>query len=147
MSKFNISLVSADRAKAMLTEYKEQRKNSVPQLTAPGRYILPDYKMTRRRAAFKIVKHTFLTPHYKSYVALDSDNGHTLWMRNFGSLTEALFWLETGLKISDTDSHSNYKEWSDKHTAEIATFKDLLRQRPKAKQKKIGKKAVKKPNK
>ena len=111
MPKFDITLISPERAKAMLTEYKEQRKNSVPHL-----------------AAFKIVKHTFLTPHYKSYVAMDSDNGHTLWFHNFGSLTEALFWLETGLKISDTDSHSNYKEWMAKHTTEIETFKDLLRE-------------------
>lgn len=131
MSKFDISLITADRAKGMLTEYKEQRKNSIPRLAHPGRYILPDYKLTRRRAAFKIVKHTFLTPHYKSYVAMDSDNGHTLWFHNFGSLTEALFWLETGLKISDTDSHSNYKEWVAKHTEEIAAFKDLLRERKK----------------
>jgi len=139
MSKFNISLISADRAKAMLTEYKEQRKNSIPRLAAPGRYILPDYKLTRRRAAFKIVKHTFLTPHYKSYVALDSDNGHTLWLHNFGSLTEALFWLETGLKISDTDSHSTYKEWIAKHTTEIDDFKLSLKQRPKLKRKKVKK--------
>ncbi|MFC6181816.1 hypothetical protein [Lactiplantibacillus daowaiensis] len=131
MSNFNIKLINAERAKAMLTEYKEQRKNSIPRLAHPGRYILPDYKMTRRRAAFKIVKHTFLTPHYKSYVALDSDNGHTLWLHNFGSLTEALFWLETGLKISDTDSHSNYKEWVTKHTEEIEAFKNLLRDRKK----------------
>ncbi|WP_076654982.1 hypothetical protein [Lactiplantibacillus plantarum] len=128
MPKFDITLISPERAKAMLTEYKEQRKNSVPHLAHPGRYILPDYKLTRRRAAFKIVKHTFLTPHYKSYVAMDSDNGHTLWFHNFGSLTEALFWLETGLKINDTDSHSNYKEWMAKHTTEIETFKDLLRE-------------------
>lgn len=128
MSKFNITLINAERAKAMLTEYKEQRKNSIPRLAHPGRYILPDYKLTRRRAAFKIVKHTFLTPHYKSYVAMDSDNGHTLWFHNFGSLTEALFWLETGLKISDTDSHSNYKEWVAKHDDEISAFKETLRE-------------------
>jgi len=136
MSKFDITLITADRAKGMLTEYKEQRKNSVPHLAHPGRYILPDYKLTRRRAAFKIVKHTFLTPHYKSYVAMDSDNGHTLWFHNFGSLTEALFWLETGLKISDTDSHSNYKEWVTKHTDDITAFKDLLRETKKAQPKK-----------
>ncbi|MFB9768936.1 hypothetical protein [Lactiplantibacillus modestisalitolerans] len=136
MPKFNITLITAEQAKQMLTEYKEQRRNSVPHLTHPGRYILPDYKLTRRRAAFKIVKHTFLTPHYKSYVAMDSDNGHTLWFRNFGSLTEALFWLETGLKISDTDSHSNYKEWVTKHSAEIEAFKDQLRARKKAHPKK-----------
>ncbi|ETY72980.1 hypothetical protein [Lactiplantibacillus fabifermentans] len=141
MSKFDISLITADRAKAMLTEYKEQRKNSVPRLKHPGRYILPDYKLTRRRAAFKIVKHTFLTPHYKSYVAMDSDNGHTLWFHNFGSLTEALFWLETGLKISDTDSHSNYKEWVTKHTSEIDAFKDLLREQKKQHPAKAKKKA------
>ncbi|CAJ1230207.1 hypothetical protein [Lactiplantibacillus xiangfangensis] len=136
MSKFDITLITADRAKGMLTEYKDQRKNSVPHLAHPGRYILPDYKLTRRRAAFKIVKHTFLTPHYKSYVAMDSDNGHTLWFHNFGSLTEALFWLETGLKISDTDSHSNYKEWVTKHTDNITAFKDLLRETKKAQPKK-----------
>jgi len=136
MSKFDIKLITADRAKGMLTEYKDQRKNSVPHLAHPGRYILPDYKLTRRRAAFKIVKHTFLTPHYKSYVAMDSDNGHTLWFHNFGSLTEALFWLETGLKISDTDSHSNYKEWVTKHTDDITAFKDLLRETKKAQPKK-----------
>jgi len=136
MSKFDITLITADRAKGMLTEYKDQRKNSVPHLAHPGRYILPDYKLTRRRAAFKIVKHTFLTPHYKSYVAMDSDNGHTLWFHNFGSLTEALFWLETGLKISDTDSHSNYKEWVTKHTDDITAFKDLLRETKKAQPKK-----------
>lgn len=141
MSKFNISLISADRAKGMLTEYKEQRRNSIPRLAHPGRYILPDYKLTRRRAAFKIVKHTFLTPHYKSYVAMDSDNGHTLWFHNFGSLTEALFWLETGLKISDTDFHSNYKEWVTKHTKEIETFKDLLRSSKKHQPAKSKKKA------
>lgn len=141
MSNFNISLITADRAKGMLTEYKEQRKNSIPHLDHPGRYILPDYKLTRRRAAFKILKHTFLTPHYKSYVALDSDNGHTLWMRNFGSLTEALFWLETGLKISDTDSHSNYKQWVAKHGDDIDAFKDRLRERKKSQLKKAKKKA------
>ncbi|WP_318764878.1 hypothetical protein [Lactiplantibacillus carotarum] len=140
MSKFNIFLITADRAKGMLTEYKEQRKNSIPKLAHPGRYILPDYKLTRRRAAFKIVKHTFLTPHYKSYVAMDSDNGHTLWFHNFGSLTEALFWLETGLKISDTDSHSNYKEWVTKHSEEIDAFKDLLRS---SKQERVTKKKTK----
>ena len=67
---------------------------------------------------------------------MDSDNGHTLWFHNFGSLTEALFWLETGLKISDTDSHSNYKEWVTKHTDEITAFKDLLRETKKAQPKK-----------
>ncbi|AVK63906.1 hypothetical protein C5Z26_07205 [Lactobacillus sp. CBA3606] len=139
MSKFNITLINADRAKAMLTEYKEQRNLSIPRLAHPGRYILPDYKLTRRRAAFKIVKHTFLTPHYKSYVAMDSDNGHTLWFHNFGSLTEALFWLETGLKTGDTDSHSNYKEWTAKHTDEIDTFKQDLRQHKKAHPKKKNK--------
>ena len=29
MPKFDITLISPERAKAMLTEYKEQRKNSV----------------------------------------------------------------------------------------------------------------------
>lgn len=127
MPNFDIHLINVTAAKAMLTEYKSEKRNTVPTLSKPGRYILPDYKLTRRRTAFKIVKHTFLTAHYKSYVAFDSDNGHTLWMRNFGSLTEALFWLESGLKITDLDSHSTYKEWIAKHTTEIDNYKADLR--------------------
>lgn len=74
------------------------------------------------------MKHTYLTKHYKSYVAFDSDNGHTLWMKNFASLTEAVFWLETGLDIGDTDTRSTYKEWKVKHEDAIEDLKNQLRE-------------------
>lgn len=120
----------------MLVEFKSQRQDNVPILEKPGHYILPDYKLTRQRKALKIRKHTYLTKKFRSYVALDSANGHTLWMRNFGSLSEAIFWLETGMKIGDTDTDARYsfKEWQEKHFEDIEKLKDQLRAKTKARQ-------------
>lgn len=128
MSQIDVELITEPTAKEFLTDYKEQkRNNNVPELKSQGHFILPDYKLTRQRKAFKIMKHTYLTKHYKSYVAFDSDNGHTLWMKNFASLTEAVFWLETGLEIGDTDTRSTYKDWKIKHDDKIQSLKDQLR--------------------
>jgi hypothetical protein len=68
-----------------------------------------------------------LKKHFRSYVAFDSDNGQTLWIHNFPSLSEACFWLNTGLKPNDTDSTSSYQEWKTKHTDEIEALKEQLR--------------------
>ncbi|AEV94494.1 hypothetical protein [Pediococcus claussenii] len=129
MSKVDITLIDQATAKVMLQEFKSQKKDNVPVLKNPGHYILPDYKITRQRKAFKIRKHTYLTRKFRSYVALDSDNGHTLWIRNFGSLTEAIFWLESGLKLEDTDTDTrfSYGEWKQKHQEEIEDLKNQLR--------------------
>lgn len=91
MAKFDVHIIDHPTAKEMLVEFKSQRQDNVPILEKPGHYILPDYKLTRQRKALKIRKHTYLTKKFRSYVALDSANGHTLWMRNFGSLSEAIF--------------------------------------------------------
>ena len=133
MAKINVKIIDEQTATVMLKEYKDQHQDNVPDLAHPGHYILPDYKLTRQRKAFKIRKHTYLAKQFKSYVALDSANGHTLWMRNFGSLSEAVFWLETGMKLIDTDTDARYsfKEWQTKHHAEIESLKDELRAKSK----------------
>lgn len=136
MAKIDVKIIDQPTAKAMLVEFKSQRQDNVPVLKHPGHYILPDYKLTRQRKAFKIRKHTYLTKKFRSYVALDSANGHTLWMRNFGSLSEAVFWLETGMKIGDTDTDArfSFKDWQLTHVDEIEELKEELRQKSKAKQ-------------
>lgn len=140
MANFDVNIIDQPTAKAMLVEFKSQRQDNVPVLKHPGHYILPDYKLTRQRKAFKIRKHTYLTKKFRSYVALDSANGHTLWMRNFGSLSEAVFWLETGMKIGDTDTdvRFSYKKWKAAHEEDIEKLKDELRAKSKAKEAKKG---------
>ncbi|GEP19402.1 hypothetical protein [Pediococcus argentinicus] len=131
MSKFNVELIDQPTAKEMIVEFKSQKQDNVPVLSNPGHYILPDYKLTRQRKAFKIRKHTYLTKKFRSYVAFDSDNGHTLWFKNFGSLSEAVFWLESGLKLSDNDPSFPYKEWQEKHADDIENLKAQLKARKK----------------
>lgn len=65
MANFDVNIIDQPTAKAMLVEFKSQRQDNVPVLKHPGHYILPDYKLTRQRKAFKIRKHTYLT---KSFV-------------------------------------------------------------------------------
>ncbi|KRK96898.1 hypothetical protein FD04_GL001750 [Secundilactobacillus odoratitofui DSM 19909 = JCM 15043] len=132
MSEIRAQLINSDQAHALLKEQHTQANESFPELTLTGQYILPDYRLTRKREAFKIRKHIFLKKHYKSYVAFDSENGQTLWMHNFSSLTQALFWLQTGLKPGDTDSQFTFKDWQDNHADEIEEFKDQLRDLHKA---------------
>lgn len=127
MSEIRAQLINIDQAHALLKEQHSQANEFFPELTLTGQYILPDYRLTRKREAFKIRRHTFLKKHYKSYVAFDSENGQTLWMRNFSSLTQALFWLQTGLKPGDTDSQFSFKEWHDSHADEIEGYKEQLR--------------------
>ncbi|GAY73548.1 hypothetical protein [Lentilactobacillus kosonis] len=131
MTQLNATLISVEEAKALLKDRSDQINERFPQLKRQGKYILPDYRLTRKREAFKIRKHTFLARHARSYVAFDSENGQTLWMHNFSSLTEALFWLDTGLKPGDTDSSSSYKQWKIKHEDDILQLKDILRSRSK----------------
>ncbi|MFC6274486.1 hypothetical protein ACFQET_03040 [Levilactobacillus tangyuanensis] len=121
------TIITVDQARAMLKDQREQRDERFPQLAVSGQYILPDYRLTRKREAFKIRRHTFLKKHFRSYVAFDSDNGQTLWIHNFASLSEACFWLNTGLKPGDTDSTTSYVDWRQEHTTEIDTLKDQLR--------------------
>ncbi|WP_125580893.1 hypothetical protein [Levilactobacillus cerevisiae] len=121
------TIITVDQARAMLKDQREQRDERFPQLAVSGQYILPDYRLTRKREAFKIRRHTFLKKHFRSYVAFDSDNGQTLWIHNFPSLSEACFWLNTGLKPNDTDSTSSYQEWKNEHTDEIEALKEQLR--------------------
>ncbi|WP_367296223.1 hypothetical protein [Levilactobacillus yonginensis] len=121
------SIITVDQAREMLKDQREQRDERFPQLAISGQYILPDYRLTRKREAFKIRRHTFLKKHFRSYVAFDSDNGQTLWIHNFPSLSEACFWLNTGLKPNDTDSSKSYKEWKTEHVVEIETLKEQLR--------------------
>lgn len=128
MSDIHAQLINIDQAHALLKEQHSQANEFFPELTLTGQYILPDYRLTRKREAFKIRKHTFLKKHYKSYVAFDSENGQTLWMHNFSSLTQALFWLQTGLKPGDTDSQFTLKDWQDAHADDINGFKDQLRE-------------------
>ncbi|KRM57330.1 hypothetical protein [Secundilactobacillus malefermentans] len=127
MDHFRVKLITANQARALLKDQKSQRDEPFPELESTGQYILPDYRLTRKREAFKIRRHTFLKRHYKSYVAFDSENGQTLWMHNFASLTEALFWLDTGLKPTDTDSSFTYQDWKTKNTSDIQTIKDQLK--------------------
>ncbi|WP_261809570.1 hypothetical protein [Levilactobacillus humaensis] len=129
------SLITVDQARAMLKDQREQRDERFPKLSTSGQYILPDYRMTRKREAFKIRRHTFLKKHYRSYVAFDSDNGQTLWIHNFSSLSEACFWLNMGLKPNDTDSASSYKEWKTHHVDELEALKAELRDMNQAKRK------------
>lgn len=126
-SPIRASLITVDQARAMLKDQHDQRGERFPQLALSGQYILPDYRLTRKREAFKIRRHTFLKKHFRSYVAFDSDNGQTLWIHNFPSLSEACFWLNTGLKPTDTDSASSYQEWKAHHLSEIETLKEQLR--------------------
>lgn len=121
------SLITVDQARAMLKDQHDQQGEPFPELALSGQYILPDYRLTRKREAFKIRRHTFLKKHFRSYVAFDSDNGQTLWIHNFASLSEACFWLNTGLKPNDTDSASSYQEWKVKHVDEIEELKEQLR--------------------
>ncbi|CAM2817180.1 hypothetical protein [Fructilactobacillus fructivorans] len=129
-------LITVDQALAMLKDRHAQKNERFPKLMTPGKYILPDYFLTRKREAFKIRKHTFLKRRSRSYVAFDSENGQTLWLHNFPSLSEALFWLDTGLKPADSDSGSSFKEWKQEHAKEIEGMKDQLRQMSKPKKRK-----------
>lgn len=52
-------------------------------------------------------------------------------MHNFPSLTEALFWLDTGLKPTDTDTNTSYKSWKEMHEDDITALKDILKERSK----------------
>ncbi|MDT6981275.1 hypothetical protein [Levilactobacillus zymae] len=126
-SPIRATLITVDQARAMLKDQRDQRGERFPQLALSGQYILPDYRLTRKREAFKIRRHTFLKKHFRSYVAFDSDNGQTLWIHNFPSLSEACFWLNTGLKPTDTDSTSSYQEWKTHHVEEIERLKEQLR--------------------
>ncbi|GEO66564.1 hypothetical protein [Levilactobacillus spicheri] len=121
------TLITVEQARAMLQDQRDQRSEPFPTLALSGQYILPDYRLTRKREAFKIRRHTFLKKHFRSYVAFDSDNGQTLWIHNFPSLSEACFWLNTGVKPNDTDSTSSYQEWKVKHVDEIEVLKEQLR--------------------
>ncbi|WP_341778859.1 hypothetical protein [Levilactobacillus sp. HBUAS70063] len=121
------SIITVEQARAMLKDQRDQRDERFPQLASSGQFILPDYRLTRKREAFKIRRHTFLKKHFRSYVAFDSDNGQTLWIHNFSSLSEACFWLNTGLKPNDTDSAGSYQSWKEDHVTEIEALKDQLR--------------------
>ncbi len=129
MTQTKATLISVIEAKALLKDQSDQINERFPRLKKQGKYILPDYRLTRKREAFKIRKHTFLQHHARSYVAFDSENGQTLWMHNFPSLTEALFWLDTGLKPTDTDTNTSYKSWKDLHEDDINALKDILKER------------------
>lgn len=128
ISAIRAHLINIKQARSMLKEQHNQANEIFPELTLTGQFILPDYRLTRKREAFKIRKHTFLKKHYKSYVAFDSENGQTLWMHNFSSLSQALFWLDTGLKPGDSDTSVSFKDWQDKNADDIVAFKDQLRE-------------------
>nr|WP_054659157.1 hypothetical protein [Secundilactobacillus kimchicus] len=123
MSEVRANLITLDEARALLKESKSQKDEFIPKLATTGQYILPDYRLTRKREAFKIRKHIFLKRQYKSYVAFDSENGQTLWMHNFSSLSQALFWLATGLKPGDSDSSMSFKDWMDHNQDQIDELK------------------------
>ncbi len=127
MSQTYAALITVDDARELLRDRKNQQFERFPRLKNKGKFILPDFRLTRKRKAFKIRKHTFLQHHARSYVAFDSENGQTLWMHNFSSLTEALFWLDTGLKPGDTDTNSSYKQWKASHADDINDLKEQLR--------------------
>ena len=129
MTQTKATLILVTEATALLKDRSDQINERFPQLKNKGKYILPDYRLTRKREAFKIRKHTFLQRHARSYVAFDSENGQTLWMHNFPSLTESLFWLDTGLKPTDTDTNTSYKQWKSQHEDDINALKDILRER------------------
>lgn len=128
MSEIRAQLITIDQARSLLKEQHNQANELFPELTLTGQFILPDYRLTRKREAFKIRKHIFLKKHYKSYVAFDSENGQTLWMHNFSSLSQALFWLETGLKPGDSDTSMSFKDWQTQHADSIDGLKDQLRE-------------------
>jgi len=138
------TLITVDQARAMLKDQHDQSGEPFPSLARSGQYILADYRMTRKREAFKIRRHTFLKKHFRSYVAFDSDNGQTLWSHNFPSLSEACFWLNTGLKPNDTDSTSSYQQWKTEHVDEIEVLKIELRTQHQDK-KKVAAPAKKRP--
>ncbi|EHL98372.1 hypothetical protein FEZ41_05160 [Lentilactobacillus parafarraginis] len=140
MTRTKATLITIEEAKALLKDRSDQINERFPRLKKQGKYILSDYRLTRKREAFKIRKHTFLQRHPRSYVAFDSENGQTLWMHNFPSLTEAIFWLDTGLKPTDTDTSTSYKQWKDQHEDDINALKDILRERSKARKAAIAKK-------
>lgn len=127
MSQTTAQLITVEDARALLKDRHEQINDKFPKLKRQGKFILPDFRLTRKREAFKIRRHTFLQHHARSYVAFDSENGQTLWMHNFPSLTEALFWLDTGLKPSDTDTNFSFKQWKVKHEEDIVALKDELK--------------------
>lgn len=129
MTRTKATLITVEEAKALLKDRSDQINERFPRLKKQGKYILPDYRLTRKREAFKIRKHTFLQRHPRSYVAFDSENGQTLWMHNFPSLTEAIFWLDTGLKPTDTDTSTSYKQWKTQHEDDINVLKEILRKR------------------
>lgn len=129
MTRTKATLITVEEAKALLKDRSDQINERFPRLKKQGKYILPDYRLTRKREAFKIRKHTFLQRHPRSYVAFDSENGQTLWMHNFPSLTEAIFWLDTGLKPTDTDTSTSYKQWKAQHEDDINVLKEILRKR------------------
>lgn len=139
MPDINIKLITADQAMKMLRDRHAKRNERFPELITPGSYILPDYYLTRKREAFKIRRHTFLKKKSRSYVAFDSENGQTLWLRNFNSLSEAMFWLNTGLKPADSDSNNSFAKWKENHADEVNTLKDQLRALSKPKKKDITK--------
>lgn len=148
MTQTKATLISVIEAKALLKDQSDQINERFPRLKKQGKYILPDYRLTRKREAFKIRKHTFLQHHARSYVAFDSENGQTLWIHNFPSLTEALFWLDTGLKPTDTDTNTSYKSWKDLHEDDINALKDILKERSrKRKEAAAAKKAASVPKK
>lgn len=127
MSEVSANLITLDEARALLKESKSQKTEFIPKLATTGQYILPNYRLTRKREAFKIRKHIFLKRQFKSYVAFDSENGQTLWMHNFSSLSQALFWLATGLKPGDSDSSMSFKEWINHNEDQIKDLKNKLR--------------------
>ncbi|GEP24983.1 MAG: hypothetical protein ABF679_08500 [Lentilactobacillus diolivorans] len=146
MTQTNATLITVDEAKALLKDRSDQINERFPRLKRQGKYILPDYRLTRKREAFKIRKHTFLQRHARSYVAFDSENGQTLWMHNFPSLTESLFWLDTGLKPTDTDTNTSYKQWKVKHEEDINTLKNILKERSRERKAALAKKKQPKKN-
>ncbi len=145
MTRTKSTLITVEEAKALLKDRSDQINERFPKLKRQGKYILPDYRLTRKREAFKIRKHTFLQRHPRSYVAFDSENGQTLWMHNFPSLTEALFWLDTGLKPQDTDTSTSYKQWKSQHEDDINTLKGILKARSQERKAALAKKKASKP--
>lgn len=127
MSQSNAQLITIDDARALLKDRSNQLNERFPKLKRQGKFILPDFRLTRQRKTFKIRRHTFLQHHARSYVAFDSENGQTLWMHNFPSLTEALFWLNTGLKPTDSDTNVSFQQWKAQHEDDILAMKDELR--------------------
>ena len=67
-------------------------------------------------------------------------------MHNFPSLTESLFWLDTGLKPTDTDTNTSYKQWKVKHEEDINTLKNILKERSRERKAALAKKKQPKKN-